>query len=513
MTPDVSSGLERKKRILKNTGANGVAQVAVMVSAFIFLPLLIGSFGTSVYGIYALYLAVAGYAVLLDLGVGPTLTRLVAEHRATGDVIGLRRSFWSAVAIYAVIGAGIAAIMVLLGLAAPALFRLTGAEAELLRILVWMGAAYQLWYWPTIASRDALGGLQRFDLTAGVTLMIVVSDILATIFVIATGQGPIVLVAIRMATGVLASILYFVLLRRSLGAPVGAPRPERKTIASILRSGWSIFVLQVAGVINRQQTDKVILGIFLGTTAVTVYEVGSKIASLIATLIGLSSSATLPVAAELNAADRTESLLSLFFRGSRIIGAVVAPIVVILATMAHPLIRAWLGEGYSEAATVAQILLLAQLFLPIYTLGDHVLIARNRFSIWMRGGLTLALLNIILSSILVRLFGVAGVALGTAITFALEIPWYLAVFGREMGVSAREWFRRTALPTYPLLLVPAVITFALARTPLGTSIPGLFAIGVVAFLAYELLALRLAFTEDERWSLRALVLHAVGRNR
>lgn len=509
MTPEPRSGLERKKRIIKNTGANGIAQVAVMVSAFVFLPLLIRAFGTSVYGIYALYLAVASYAVLLDLGVSATLTRLIAEHNAHDDLEGVRRSYWSAIALYAALALFTSLVMVGVGFAVPFIFKLTGPEAGLLRILIWMGAAYQLWYWPTVASRDALGGLQRYDLIAWVTLGIVLSDILATIFVITAGHGPIVLVGIRIITGMVASILHFILLRRALGKPLGRPAPHRRTMAHILHAGWSVFVLQVAGVINRQQTAKVILGIFLGTTAVTIYEVGAKISTLITMLIGLSSSSTLPVAAELNASGQHESLRALFFRGSRIIGALIAPMIVILATMAHPLIDAWLGEGYSAAATVAQILLLAQLFLPIYTLGDNILIARNRFSLWVKGGIALALLNVAVSTILVRPLGVVGVAVSTAVVFALEIPWYLTIFGREMGIGIREWFAKTAIPTYPLLVVPALVTWQLARTPLGTSIPGLLLVGVIAFATYELLALFLAFTRDERWSFRALIVGAV----
>ena len=185
-----SSRHTAKRRILRNTTANAVAQAATMLSTLVFLPLLVGSFGLSVYGVMVLAASVGSYAVLLDLGVGATLTRMVAERTALSQHDGVARAVFSAAGIYGVLGAAVALVMFVLGLFAGVLFRVTGVEADLLRILLWIGAATQLWYWPTRAARDALSGLQRYDLVSAVTLGIVLADIAGTVFVLATIAAP-----------------------------------------------------------------------------------------------------------------------------------------------------------------------------------------------------------------------------------------------------------------------------------------------------------------------------------
>ena len=277
---------------------------------------------------------------------------------------------------------------------------------------------------------------------------------------------------------------------------------------AILRSGSSIFVLQIAQVMSRQQTDKLVLGIFLGPAAVTLYEIGSKLNSLMSVFTSWTVSAILPVASQLNAREQHHSLRSLFLRGTKIIATLAAPMSAILITIAAPFIAAWLGAGFEQAVPVAQLLLLSQILLPLYQLGDQILIGKDRFSLWVPGGVTLALLNIVLSVVLVQRLGLIGVALGTFVAVALEFPWYLRVFSKEMELPIREWLAKTAWPSYPLLVVPVAIAWLGSQTVLGGSIVGLLAVAAVALAAYWAAMWFLGFSAIERADMLAVLRRA-----
>lgn len=513
MAAEDSSGYLRKRRILKNTAANGVAQVATMISTFIFLPLLIRAFGFSAFGVYTLYLAVNSYAAVLDLGVGATLTRMVAERAALDDYEGIRRAILSAAVIYSGLGVLFGLTMFALGWTTHTLFNLSGVEADLLRLLLWVGGAFQLWYWPTIAARDALAGLQRYDLLARVTLGLAISDIVATVFVLVSGQGPLVLVGIRMIAMVVASLIHIGMLRRVVAVGAGRIVPSRADVKHILRSGSSLFVVQITGLLGRQHTDKLILGVFFGTAAVTIYEIGAKLNTLISSFSGLTVSATLPVAAELNAHGKHASLLSLFLRGTKIVAGAITPLIVILIAMAGPFISAWMGPGYDEAVVISQVLLLSQIFIPLYLLGDQILIGKNRFSLIVPLGVTLAVLNVVLSVVFALQLGIIGVAVGTLISYLLELPWYLRVFGKEMALGRRRWLSSTAWPTYPLLAIPAAIAYLGSTSPLGTSLGGLMLVGFTAVLIYWVVLLRWGYPAWERASMLTFMRSLVQKSR
>ena len=93
-----------------------------------------------------------------------------------------------------------------------------------------------------------------------------------------------------------------------------------------------------------------------------------------------------------------------------------------LIVLAEPFVRAWFGDGFETSVAVARMLVAAQLFVPLYLVGDIILMATGRFSLWVRPGLLLALTNVVLSVVLVRSFGLIGVAFGTLLAGLLELP-------------------------------------------------------------------------------------------
>lgn len=475
-----------------------MAQAGSILSTLILLPLLVQSFGVALYGTLALSASVTGYALLLDFGISATLVRLVAERTARKDSEGVGRAVLSAAMLYGMIGVTVAVFLAILGVLAGSIFDVSPGEALLLQRLLWVGAIASLWQWPAMTARDALAGLQRYDLIASVTLATVAADIAGTIYVLASGSGLVTYAVLRVAAQLLGSIVNTVLAVRLLPREVRRATPTLEDARHIGRSGSSIFALQIAGVMSRQQADKLIIGVFVGTAAVALYDLAAKLNSLVSTLMGLTVSAVLPVAAEIHAKGDRGAMTALFYRGTKLIASFMAPITTTLIVVAIPFMTTWLGPGFEQAGVLAQLLLASQLLLPLYQLGDQILIGKNRFSIWVRGGLTLACFNVALSVILVQEYGAVGVTAATLIACLLEFPWYLRVFSREMDIPVRDWLRRTAWPTYPLLVIPVLLGVGAIALGLTDTLPGLAATLAVAALAYWAVLLSVGYSAEER---------------
>jgi O-antigen/teichoic acid export membrane protein len=509
MTSSSSSRHHTKRRILRNTSANAVAQAVTTISTFIFLPLLIRAFTLPAYGVMVLATSVATFATLLDLGIGATLVRVVAERNAVGDHPGVTRAVFSAAGIYGVVGIIVALLMVGLGMFGRSLFNVTAGEAPLLTTLLFIGAVVQLWAWPTSAVRSALSGLQRYDLVASVTIFTALADAAAIVVVLVMHLGPVVLVIARGVEVVASTLVQIVLLRGLL------PKAARRVSASIadmkamLKAGSSIFALQIAHVLTRQQADKIVLGVFIGPAAVGLYDIAAKLNTLVSMLIGLCASATLPVAAELHASAEHDALRSLFIRGTKIIATVAAPVIVILIAISGAFISAWCGPGYAVVVPVAMVLLLAQILLPLYELGDQILIAKNRFHLFVPAGLTCAVINVVLSVTLVHIWGITGVAAGTLGAMMIEFPWFARIFGKEMDLPISKWLRQTAWPIYPLLIVPAALAYLGARSALGGSILGLAAVGAISLATFWVIVLFAAYSPAERADFMSVLLKRI----
>jgi O-antigen/teichoic acid export membrane protein len=268
---------------------------------------------------------------------------------------------------------------------------------------------------------------------------------------------------------------------------------------------WSIFVVQVATVIVYQQTDRLVIGIFLGAAAVTLYEAAGKFQGFIVQLIGFATSAVLPMASKLDAEGRKSALHTLYFRGSKYTVALIAPVVVVLLVFAQPLIVRWLGPAFAGQAIAAQIMVLPQLFMCTATLGDSIIIAQGKLPERLPYVIAVTVANLVLSLALVRPLGILGVVLGTTIPYIVDYPFHVRLQIRQVGVSFKDWLRNIVTPTYPLLLVPLLIAWLFTYTPLMSRVAGVGLAGAVAVFAYWLALYFLGLSGSERDEVRAAV--------
>lgn len=477
--------MSEKRRLVVNTFANGVSQFAAMLASLVFMPLLIGAFGLEEYGLFMLATSVSAYAALLDLGIGSALTKYVAQHHATGDREALVGSASSALLLFTWVGVAGAGLLFGVGSLAGVIFDIGAEGGQLLRTILWIGAAFQLWYWPASTGRHILAGMQRFGVLAATGVTSTALTIASTLVVIVGGYGPVVLVTLNGFVMVAVSLLNVIAARRISGVPLlGYTGASRRYIRAIFTFSWAVFVVQLSDVLFYQQTDRILLGIFAGATAVGLYEAAAKFNALLTYVSGLSVSAVMPLASSMGATGRHASLHSLLMRGTKYTAALISPIVVVLVVFARPLIAAWLGPDFARHAIVAQVLVLPHLLTSLGLMGDAIVISQGKLAGRVPYIVVQAVLNIVLSVLLIPEYGVLGVALGTSIAHVVDWPLHMWFLKRNTNATLREGLRAVVMPVYPLLVVPLAVSLVLSRTVLADSIPGIFGAAVVALALY-----------------------------
>jgi O-antigen/teichoic acid export membrane protein len=260
-------------------------------------------------------------------------------------------------------------------------------------------------------------------------------------------------------------------------------------------------VTQVCGVLVYQQTDRIILGVFAGAVSIALYEASSKLHNLVRQLAIVAGTAAMPAASGFLAENATESLRTLFLRGSKYADAFVLPFVVTIVALAQPLLRLWLGPAYAGQT------LALQLFVGYYILNANTTVAgailvgtgRLQFLLWM--SVLGALGNVALGVSLAPRLGVLSVILGTVVSCAATFPVFMWYVLREVHVPFRVWLRQVILPTYPALLAPIIICVLAQRIGMVDSLLGLGIVSGAAVLTYWALFWWLGIRRPERNSL------------
>lgn len=500
-----------KRRIITNTLANGIAQFTAMATALVFMPLLIRTFGVANYGLYMLASTIGGYASILDLGVGATLVKRVAEHTAKDERGPLGRFISTALSFYLVIGvivgAGVAALAFFSGHA----FHVTADQARLLRNMLLVIAASSLWSWPMATSGYVLAGLQRYTITARTALVVALGNLAAALIVVVFHDGPLTLLAINSVVGLAGGIWNTWAAFHEVGATAVSPRAaDREVFRSILSFSWPIFVIQVSVLVIYQQTDRLLIGIFLGAAAIGLYEAAGKFQGLMVQLISFTNSAVMPMASQLQAEERSSALQTLFLRGSKYVSLLIYPVVTALLVLARPIIVHWLGPQFAGMTLAAQIFLSFQLFNAGTTVGDNMIVGLGRLKERLPNSVgIIAFGNLALSLLLIKPLGILGVVIGTAIPYFVDYPLHIRFLLRVMNVPFRRWVRETVAPVYPGLLVTLAVSLLAYLTPLVNSLLGLALVMLVAVVLYWITVFAFGLTDIEREEAR----HALARAR
>jgi O-antigen/teichoic acid export membrane protein len=488
-----------KRRLVANTLASTVAQLSALAIAFVLAPFLIRAFGVHAYGAYTLVASVAAFTLLLDFGLGPAVEKLLSEYLAAERKADAGALLASVTVAYA--GVGVLVLLVDLALAAGAahVFHLEAGEQILLRRLLLVAGASALAWWPLSVGARALGGLQRYTHTAAVTAGVAVGNALAAVAVVLTHRGPLALAVASNAVSIVGAALMLALARGQLVARgVPASRPSRAALGAALAFSGPVFLLQLAVQVLYHQTDRLLLGMFVGSVAVTLYEGPARLVALIVQLTGFGNTALMPFASQLEATRRSDTLAALLLRASRYVSAFVAPLALLLAVLARPLLVGWLGPAFAEAELATVMLTGLQVLLVSLSVGHTVVVATGKLPGRLPVILGVVALNLVISVALVRRYGMTGVALGTVVASLLDYPLHLRYLVRHAGLRYGAFVREVVLPVYPLLLLPAGVAVAARAFGVTATLAGTAATFVMAALLYWMVFLGVMVRREER---------------
>lgn len=214
----------------------------------------------------------------------------------------------------------------------------------------------------------------------------------------------------------------------------------------------------------------------------------------------------LPLAAQLDAEGDRAKLQSLYLAATRVVLAVFVPFAAVVIVLARPILVAWVGPAYGDAAILVVILTLASLLDICQWPGEQVLQGMGRHHPLAVMALADGVTNVALSIVLVQHLGVVGVALGTLAPMTVEtLGLVMPYVWRVIGVAPSQVLTRAVAPVI-LPAIPAVVVLVVFSTILGTaSAPITIILACVCVTTYVAAYLRFGASAAERQTYRGAV--------
>ncbi len=490
MTDDAASRAGGR-RLVSGVAWNALGRGLPLLLALALTPVLVGQLGIERWGLFTLALALVGVFGMLDLGVGPALTRALSERIGRGERAGEGELVASALAAL-VASSAVFAALAWWGVR-PLVERVLNVPPALveeaiaaMRVLV--AAA------PLVVANAALWGVlaahQRFRAANLVTIPVSIFYYLGPVLAL-MAWNSLVAAFLALVLCRLANTLSYAWLVRPLVPGIRLAAIRLAPVVPLLRfGGWMTFSSALTQALL--YADRFLIGALLTLSAVAFYATPLDLVLRFWILPVAVAQALLPALASSFRALPAETV-ALFRKATLLIAAIVLPAAIVLVTFAHPALRLWLGQEFADGGgDVLRILGVGILFNCLAFAPGSLIEAVGRPDLTARFAFVQALVFVPLSALLLLSIGIEGAAIAWSLRAAIDCAGRAAIAARIYPAAAGT-IRALAVPVGASGLGLAIA----ASLP---SIPAALGLGAVTALGFAILAWR-ALAEGERAAL------------
>ena len=401
-----------------------LSYVSLGLTSFIsilYTPIMLRLLGQSEYGLFNLSNSIIGYLGVLDFGLGNAVVRYTAKYRAINDKEGEQNLHGMFILVYAIL----ALIVIIAGSFlvgnAASIFSKTLSMEELNRIKVIM--SIMIFNLAISFPFGVFGGIitayEHFVFPKIMAIIRAILNPLVMIPLLFLGYRSVGMTMATTIVNILFIMVNMFYCFKILNIKIKFKKLDFRVLKEI--SGYSFFIfLNVLVDKVYWATDQFILGAVTGTVAVAIYSVGSTMNTYYMNFSTAISGVFLPKVTNMVTKNATEKQLSdLFIKAGRIQYIIMSFILCGFIMFGHEFIITWAGEDYSSAYYIALVVMLPLTVPLIQNLGITILQAKNMHQFRSNIYIFIAILNVIATIPIAKIYGGIGAALCTAISMVI----------------------------------------------------------------------------------------------
>jgi O-antigen/teichoic acid export membrane protein len=439
--------------VKRNILAGWTAHLVTVLIGFFLMPYILGVLGDARYGAWLFVNAIAAYSGIIYAGFGATICRYVADTYTRRDwermnhfVSAIQGVYYGSATLVLLAAGGFA-------LLAPQLDKwgeLPILEVQLSILTIGCTIAFGM---VTSVYGGVLVGTQQLQIKRVIEVTCGVLRGIVTVLCLTREWGLLTLSLIFLGLTVLEQGLSAVAAYRIVPTLRVSPRLIRRDVLNEC-FGFSFFnAVALAAEYLIYFTDTIVIGVVLGPIAIVPYQIGLRIAQMIQLPIAQIGEAILPKAGELHANSHRAELGTLVAKAMGVAFLLAGGFCIGGAYFGDLLVQTWIGRSFNDTHTVLTILLAVQVVAMPMVIVRKALLGSGEVRIPAFIDLAEALANLVLSLILIRYWGMVGVAIGTLLPLAIIESCVLLPFAaKRLQLTWTSLKQQVLWPSIPPLL-------------------------------------------------------------
>ena len=428
-----------------------VLQVVAILQGFILPRLMISTFGSEVNGLISSITQFLSFISLLEGGLGAVVLAELYGPLETNYVIKTKeilcacQSFFNKLALIFIVYTGV------LSIAYP-FFSNTGFSFPYVCSIIWILSLSTLaQYLFSITNKLLLQANQQIYIVNIIASIVVLINLFLTIVVIYVYPQIHVMKLVSSAIYLIQPIAYSFVVEKRFKVNHFCLH----TSGNVLKNRWSGFAQNLAHFIN-MNTDVALITIFVGLKDVSVYTVYLLAINALRNLITNVANSYQGALGKYNAEGNIEKLKTKFnqFETSFLCISLVLFLTCLL--LINPFVQLYtknVTDVNYYRPNFALIIVLANLVYCIREPFRILILALGKFKETNFGSMMEAIINLVISIILLPKFGLLGVAIGTLCAVTYRLLYFIRFLKTDVFQRPYSSYLKNSVPTFFIIVV------------------------------------------------------------
>lgn len=437
---------------------NYIALILNTLTAVLFTPIILKFIGQAEYGLYSMVSSVIAYFSVLDFGFGNAMIRYVSREKALKNKEEEKNINSLFLFLYLGIGiiTAIAGAIVYSKIDMIFSNSLTILELEKARKMMIVLLLNVVLTFPLSIFSSYIASCEKFIFPriVNITRMIVYPLIMYPLLLM--GHKAVTLVIVVVGLNVVSMIInvYYAFAKLKMRLTFNIKKIDFSKTKEIFAYSFFVFLnLIVDTVFNN--TDQVILGIVANTTAVSIYAIGNQIKTIYNSLSTSISGVFLPKLTKIiSLGNKNNEVSDIFIKVSRIQLFLLTLILSGFIIFGRQFLNIWVGPDFQDSYWVVIWLIIFSTVPLSQNIGISVLQAMNKHKFRSVVYIVIAVLNVIISIPLARMYQGVGAAIGSAIaTFLGQILIMNVYYKKVAKLDIITYWKNFIKIVFPILLI------------------------------------------------------------
>ncbi|WP_026558793.1 oligosaccharide flippase family protein [Bacillus sp. J37] len=401
-----------------------LSYLALFISSaisIIYTPVMLKLLGQSEYGLFSLATAAVSYVGVLNFGLGNAVINYTAKYKVLKDKTSISNLYGLFCIMYGILGIIALILGMILTLNSHLIFSNSLNINEINQLKIIMGVTVI-----NISLGIGFGFFSVISLAHEKFIFQKVLGIVSSIFsplvmlpLLLMGYGSISMAIVTTILNFITILINIIYCFNVLKINITFKKIEISLLKEILGFSFFIFINLIIDKIY-WSTDQIILGIYSGTVAVSIYTVGATFSGYFSGLSASISNVFLSKVSGMVAKEVSDKEISdLFIKIGRLQYIVISFALSGFIVFGQEFIFLWVGEDYIDSFIIAILILVPMIVPLIQGMGGLILQAKNMQKFKTVVYAVVAIANVLLSIIFVQWWGAIGTALATALAFTI----------------------------------------------------------------------------------------------